>query len=103
MEEAYKTLLPINKFPVVVLHIYIDPNKIDVNVHPTKMEVRFRDEEEIFNFVLESIRKNLKQEDLIPKSDMGDTQKEKLFQVEAVQERLPEPFEIKSSSYNEDV
>ncbi|NLK96984.1 DNA mismatch repair endonuclease MutL [Defluviitalea saccharophila] len=104
VEEAYKTLLPINKFPVVVLHIYIDPNKIDVNVHPTKMEVRFRDEEEIFNFVLESIRKNLKQEDLIPKVTWETPKKEKLFQVEAVQERLPEPFEIKkSSSYNEDI
>lgn len=95
VEEAYKTLLPINKFPVVVLHVYIDPNKIDVNVHPTKMEVRFKDEEEIYRFVLESIRKNLKQEDLIPKVTWETPKKEKLFQVEVIQESLPEPFEIK--------
>ncbi|HHW66870.1 DNA mismatch repair endonuclease MutL [Defluviitalea raffinosedens] len=103
VEEAYKTLLPINKFPVVVLHIYIDPNKIDVNVHPTKMEVRFRDEEEIYYFVVESIRKNLKQEDLIPKVTWETPKKEKLFQTEVIQGKLPEPFEIKRNiSFSEE-
>lgn len=94
VEDAYNTLLPINKFPVVVLHIFIPANKIDVNVHPTKMEVRFKDEEEIYQFIYNGIHKNLFKEDLIPQVNL-DNKKEKLFNPEPVQGRLPEPFEIK--------
>jgi DNA mismatch repair protein MutL len=94
VEDAYNTLLPINKFPVVVLHIFIPANKIDVNVHPTKMEVRFKDEEEIYQFIYNGIHKNLFKEDLIPQVNL-DNKKEKLFNPEPVQGRLQEPFEIK--------
>lgn len=103
LEEAYKTLIPINKFPVVVLHLYINPNKIDVNVHPTKMEVRFREEEEIYNFVLQSIKKHLKKESLIPEVSWETPKKEKLFQAESIQEKLPEPFEIKRQAETRDM
>lgn len=99
LEDAYKTLLPINKFPVVVLHIFIPSDKIDVNVHPTKMEVRFKDEEEIYQFIYNAIHKNLYKEDLIPNVTWNSNKKkDKLFTPEPIQERLPEPFEIKRKS-----
>lgn len=44
LEEAYRNLLMTGKFPACVLYIDIPPNTIDVNVHPTKIEVRFSDE-----------------------------------------------------------
>ena len=44
LDEAYRTLTPLRRFPVAVLHITMDPSEVDVNVHPAKTEVRFRDE-----------------------------------------------------------
>lgn len=51
IEEAYKTLLMKNKFPFAILNIQINPLLFDVNVHPTKMEVRFSNEQDIFRSV----------------------------------------------------
>lgn len=63
IEDAYKEKLPINKFPVCVLSINIDPNLIDVNVHPTKTEIKFHEEQVIYsliyNMVISCLRKNV--------------------------------------------
>lgn len=66
VEDAYKTLLPIRKYPVVILSFEIDPQEIDVNVHPTKTEVRFSDEREIYLITYQSVSQALKINDLIP-------------------------------------
>lgn len=95
INDAYKTLLPIKKFPVVVLHIYLPPDKIDVNVHPTKMEVRFKDEDEIYQFIFDSVYNNLHKENLIPKATWDNNKNDKIINPEPIQEKLPEPFEIK--------
>lgn len=65
--RGYHTLLPINRFPLVVLHLSMHPSLIDVNVHPSKLEVRFSKEQELFALVEEEIRKVLQQEVLIPR------------------------------------
>ncbi|KOP68813.1 DNA mismatch repair protein MutL [Bacillus sp. FJAT-18019] len=65
--RGYHTLLPINRFPLVVLHLSMHPSLIDVNVHPSKLEVRFSKEQELFTLVEEEIRKVLQQEVLIPR------------------------------------
>jgi len=54
--EAYRHVIPGGKFPVVVLFIDLPPSGVDVNVHPTKAEVKFRDQERIFQAVIGSLR-----------------------------------------------
>lgn len=66
IEEAYKTKLMVGKFPVYVLNLKINPKLVDVNVHPTKMEVRFSDERKIFGLFYDAVFQALKDEQLIP-------------------------------------
>ena len=69
VEAAYKTKLPQGKFPIFVLNLDIEPNTVDVNVHPTKLEVRFSNEELIYNMVYEAISNALNETILIPKHE----------------------------------
>lgn len=64
--EGYKTLLPIGKFPIVVLHLTMDPQIIDVNVHPTKEEVRLSKENELFELIRDTIQQKMQSIQLIP-------------------------------------
>lgn len=64
--RAYHTLLPINRYPLVVLQLEMHPSLVDVNVHPSKLEVRFSKEAELNAFVEESIRRLLQGQVLIP-------------------------------------
>ncbi|MCM3495079.1 MULTISPECIES: DNA mismatch repair endonuclease MutL [Paenibacillus] len=65
--KGYHTLLPINRYPLVVLQLSMHPSLIDVNVHPSKLEVRFSKEPELFSFIEEAVRNVLRQEILIPR------------------------------------
>jgi DNA mismatch repair protein MutL len=66
--NAYHTLLPINRYPVVVLHLGMDPTLVDVNVHPAKLEVRFSKEQELVRFVEDKLRAVLQGQVLIPQA-----------------------------------
>lgn len=66
VEEAYKTKLPIGKFPVFVLYVNISPEQVDVNVHPTKLEVRFQREQEIYDEVYQVVQGVLNEGVIIP-------------------------------------
>lgn len=66
IQDGYHTLLPIGRYPIVVLLIEMDPTLIDVNVHPAKLEVRLSKEDELNQLVTETIKATLKQETLIP-------------------------------------
>src|SRR5258706_14870736 len=57
--QAYHTLLMVGRYPMTVLFLEINPEEVDVNVHPAKAEVRFRNQEKIFSFVQRSARKAL--------------------------------------------
>ena len=64
--EGYHTLLPIGRFPVVILKIDMDPYLIDVNVHPAKTEVRFSKEKELFDVVKQAVYNLMHAQRLIP-------------------------------------
>lgn len=89
IEEAYKPFMMQHRYPFTVLHIKIKPELIDVNVHPAKMEVRFQQENEIYELLAGAIENTLRGKEFIPDvSDDGKAEKK-------VQEKqkLPEPFE----------
>ncbi|MBX0356365.1 DNA mismatch repair endonuclease MutL [Halobacillus sp. Nhm2S1] len=64
--QGYHTLLPIGKSPIVVLNIDMDPILVDVNVHPSKMEVRFSKEKELYDLLEETVRQAFRKQTLIP-------------------------------------
>lgn len=64
--QGYHTLLPKDKHPIFVIFIKIDPAKVDVNVHPTKREIRFHSEHEIHDLIVTAVRNTLSEANLIP-------------------------------------
>ena len=66
VKEAYRGLIPPDRFPVAVVFLELDPREVDVNVHPAKAEVRFREPSSVHGLVLSSIRRRLLGEDLTP-------------------------------------
>lgn len=66
IEDAYRDFVMQHKFPFVVLHFQIDGEDIDVNVHPTKMELRFQKQQEVYNTVYEGVHRTLLEPELIP-------------------------------------
>lgn len=66
IEDAYKDFLMQHKFPFVVIHFQVDGEKIDVNVHPTKMEMRFQRQQDVYNIVYEGVHRTLLEPELIP-------------------------------------
>ena len=67
IEAAYKEKLPINKYPICVLNLELPPKFIDVNVHPTKTEVKFNNEEEIYDFISNIVENTLNSQSVIAK------------------------------------
>ena len=66
LRDAYGTLIPKGRFPIAVLKIYVDPREVDVNVHPTKNQVRLDHERDICDLVTQAVRNALSHKDLIP-------------------------------------
>lgn len=75
VEEGYHRFLMQHRFPLVILYLDTDPGEVDVNVHPTKMEVRFGDERGLYDFVAAAVRNRLHELELIPKQTLADTHK----------------------------
>ena len=71
-EQSYKGLIPIGKFGFVVLNIEMNPAKVDVNVHPAKLEVRFEEESKVFQAIYHSIKDTLLKSELV--SDTSKTE-----------------------------
>lgn len=99
IEEGYKEYLMQHKFPLCVLHIKMDPERVDVNVHPTKMDVRFSDGLTVCNLIANAVRDVLKHREMIPDATLTDDKEEKKAAqavVKAAQKvHTPEPFERK--------
>ena len=68
-EQAYKGLIPIGKFGFVVLDMEMNPAKVDVNVHPAKLEVRFEEENKVFQAIYHAIKDTLLKTELVANSE----------------------------------
>jgi len=73
VKQSYHSLLPKEKHPVFLLYFTLDPESVDVNVHPRKLEVRFRDEKEIFSIITQACSKALETHVLAPILDGNKT------------------------------
>ncbi len=94
IEEAYKPFMMQHKYPFTLLHFEIDPEFLDVNVHPTKMELRFRDGEGIYRMVLIALQNALSHKELIPEVDLEKQEKKAALELrrEAEEQRGRTPF-----------
>ena len=68
-EQAFKGLIPIGKYGFVILNITMNPAKVDVNVHPAKLEVRFEEENKIFQSIYHSIKNTLLESELVASTE----------------------------------
>ncbi len=101
IEEAYRPYMMQHRFPFTCLQITVDGKKVDVNVHPAKLEVRFQDQQAVYDTVMSVIAAALGGRDLIPKvsADAGGEeaararQEEKERRKETAMLDVPEPFE----------
>ncbi|HEP1819363.1 TPA: DNA mismatch repair endonuclease MutL [Streptococcus suis] len=87
--EGYGSKLMVGRFPLAVISIEIDPYLADVNVHPTKQEVRISKEKELMTLIREAIIKALKEQDLIPDALENLAQSSTRTKVKAEQVTLP--------------
>ncbi|MDD3795776.1 MAG: DNA mismatch repair endonuclease MutL, partial [Lachnospiraceae bacterium] len=97
IEEGYKTFMMQHRYPFTVLCFEMDGNLLDINVHPTKMELRFADNAQMYQLVCETVRDSLAHRDLILKTSVSSQKEEKKLEKEngkkAPEESAPEPFE----------
>lgn len=101
IEEAYQSFVMQHKYPFTVLHISINGQLLDVNVHPTKMELRFSDGEGMYQFLSTLLRDAINKSELVYQVTLDKEQEvrhkiqqEKLEQLKS-QRHIPEPFEKK--------
>lgn len=80
IDEAFKTYIPVNRYPAVFLYMEIDPRQIDVNIHPSKLEIKFSDERRIFEAVYKTIKNSLHKYNLIPEVKIEE--KKNIFKIE---------------------
>ena len=98
--EGYHTLLTIGRYPICYLNIEMDPIVVDVNVHPTKLEVRLSKEEQLYQLIVEKIRYAFKDRILIPQNDLDRTPKKNKVLNQFEQQKLD--FERRQQNSNQD-
>lgn len=89
ISDGYHTLIPNRLYPVIVLHLILPPCEYDVNVHPTKMEIRFQNEKIVAQFISEHIRKTLLASRPIPSFERSS------FHAQPSQSSTPKPSQSK--------
>ena len=80
-EQAFKGMITIGKYGFVILNLDMNPKKVDVNVHPAKLEVRFEEENKVFKAVYHAIKENLLKSDLVGNPDRTDELREETEQT----------------------
>lgn len=102
IQEGYHTLLPIGRYPIIVLQIEMDPIIVDVNVHPAKLEVRLSKEKELGQLITQMLKGAFHQQQLIPSGEISKKQKLASEQLQidfdkkqSEAPRLDQPFHYK--------
>ena len=80
-EQAFKGMITIGKYGFVILNLDMNPQKVDVNVHPAKLEVRFEEENKVFKAVYHAIKETLLKSDLVGNPDRTDELREETEQT----------------------
>lgn len=94
IEDAFKPFLMQHQYPFTVLYFEIDSSLLDVNVHPTKMELRFSNQQELYREVQSILSASLVHRDIIPEVPV-DTPKKNEMEAPKIEKVMPEPFEQK--------
>ena len=101
IEEGYKSFVMQHKYPFTVLHLSINGQLLDVNVHPTKMELRFSNGEAVYHFLEKLIRDTINQGELVYQVSLEKEREAKAREEQErkerqkVEQKAPEPFETK--------
>lgn len=99
IEEAYKPYMMQHSYPFCVLYFEINSSLIDVNVHPSKMEIRFEKQMDIYNLFYNAVSEALREKELIPEVTVNNQEVKQEIQKEKAKPYIPpEPFEINRSS-----
>lgn len=97
IEEGYKGHSMVHKFPFTALMIQMDTHLFDVNVHPAKMEMRFKNGEELYTAIVNAVQQSFRKKELIPKVSLEKQVENRLPE----RKKVPEPFEKKRRQIEE--
>ena len=95
IEEGYRAYLMQHKFPFAVLYFTMDTEKVDVNVHPTKMDIRITDSQIYYDFIVEAISSTLQHQEMIPDMEQVESLQKPSKPESIPKSSLPETFEQK--------
>lgn len=98
LEDAYKSFMMQHRYPFVCLDLKIDAKLLDVNVHPAKMEVRFSDQNLVYDTIFRAVQEALSQKELIPEVTFGKTKEKPPEKSGGSQETQREQTEEKHSA-----
>lgn len=90
IEEAYRPFIMLHRYPFTSLHISIDSELIDVNVHPQKMEIRFKNSDEVYQLIYKTLKSTLEGKEMIPAVSLMEEK-----EAVKIDQKVPEPFEVK--------
>ncbi len=93
IEDAYKDFTMQHKYPFTVLHFTMNGNDLDVNVHPTKMELRFSNQQDVYNFVYQAVKNAISEKELIPRVELPQAKSEEKPEARPMPSPVVKPVE----------
>ena len=104
IEEAYRTFSMVHKFPFTAILLELETSLLDINVHPTKMEMRYQESDKLYQFIYRVLREALLRKELIPRVSAGPASEDRLSRkTEESHTKQAEPFETvrRQKTYDE--
>ena len=95
VEQAFKGALKIGKFPFAILNLEISPQLIDMNIHPTKKEIKFQNEEDVFKTVYQAVKEALLKEEFLGKDEKRNSEEIRQEYVQKQESYLPANYLLK--------